>query len=1079
MASGARLDVELDAHSVAESILKIASTAKNEEELKIGVELTIRPVLEKWGITTASYEKRLEIAGREDALYGRVIIEYKGPGKLSNRTDFRSAKDQVKRYIQEEAGGEASRGRFFGVVLDGLQISFVRFRRGAWEEQDSPLVVKAQTILRLLEAIRGLRRKPIDAETLLVDFGPKSETSKVAILALYRALIDKNTPRTDMLFSDWKRVFSQVCSYSPDKLSGLVKYYGLEDKANVEKLLFSIHTYYTLLMKLLTSEIVTLFADSLLGSYLKRLEESYYRGSGEMLQELKDLEEGGIFTTVGIRNFLEADYFGWYTDEWNDEMSKAVLGIVTRLIEYEPATVELNPEKVEDLFKRLYQNLVPREIRHSIGEYFTPDWLAELVLDRVGIDGNPDLRSLDPACGSGTFLVMVLKRIREYAETNFIEQRDLLPKILENVQGIDLNPLAVLAAKANYIIALSDLLRYRPREGIEIPIHLADSISMARKATPYGEDEYELLTNEGRFWITKEVVEKNCLDPILSIIAEGVKFNLTKEQFAESISKRIPLGQQSINSVGRLYDKILKLEQVGKDRIWTSLLKNSFSPLLIGKFDFVIGNPPWINWESLPEFYRITTKSLWARYGLLETTEGAGLGKVKRDLAMLFVARCFEQYTNKRGKLGFLIPFTVYKTQAGAGFRNWLWRACRVQSVDDLVELYPFEGATNRTSLVVISGGRTTFPIPCTMYHNPRTVGMGMDDELHEVNRKTSQFQMILAPVRRGKPESPWMITSNEAYEVAQKVLGSNRYRAYAGIYSGLNGAYWANIDSRQLGEVWISNQFDIGKKKVRQVKTLIEPDLIYPLARARDLKKWYSKPSLYILVPHDPKTGNPLREAGDKSIKVTYPKTFDYFLKFQAACQTRAIHKLWGKKNPFYSVYDIGEYTFQPYKVAWKRIAGQISGKAAFSVCVLSEVQDRYLGKKYCMTDEKGIFIPFADANEAHYVASVLNSSVVRFFIASTVTEIHMAPSVIEDIKIPPFDPENDIHSAMSNLSKEAHRLAEVHNGQQDTEIAGIEDKIDALVGRLLSISNREMAEVKNVLNILLEGEGQEEADE
>jgi len=168
-------------------------------------------------------------------------------------------------------------------------------------------------------------------------------------------------------------------------------------KIDVEKLLFAIHTYYTILMKLLTSEIVTLFADSLLGSYLKRIEDAYFRSRDEMLHELRDLEDGGIFTTLKIRNFLEADYFAWYLDEWNEQIAKSFYNIIKGLLEYEPATVELNPERVKDLFKRLYQNLVPREVRHSIGEYFTPDWLAELCLDEAQYDGNPDKKVLDPA----------------------------------------------------------------------------------------------------------------------------------------------------------------------------------------------------------------------------------------------------------------------------------------------------------------------------------------------------------------------------------------------------------------------------------------------------------------------------------------------------------------------------------------------------------------------------------------------------------------------------------------------------------------------------------------------------------
>jgi len=46
----------------------------------------------------------------------------------------------------------------------------------------------------------------------------------------------------------------------------------------------------------------------------------------------------------------------------------------------------------------------------------------------------------------------------------------------------------------------------------------------------------------------------------------------------------------------------------------------------------------------------------------------------------------------------------------------------------------------------------------------------------------------------------------------------------------------------------------------------------------------------------------------------------------------------LWGKGNPFYSVYDIGTYTFAPYKVVWKRIAGAITGKAVSFACAVVE---------------------------------------------------------------------------------------------------------------------------------------------
>ena len=831
----------LDADKLAATIRDHAAAVSLEEPLKIRIEATLRPIFEKWGIQWASYEHRLEITGgKEDALYGRVIIEYKAPTLLDSKAEFEKAKKQVREYITEHAP-KGDYGRYYGIILDGNKISFLRYRKGAWDEQEDPLPVNGQTILQMLKAIRGLRRKPIDAKYLLSDFGPKSPLSRVAVSTLYHTLVGKNTSRTEMLFNDWKRVFSQVCSYSPEKLAGLPEYYELKVKnVDFEKLLFAIHTYYTILMKLLTSEIVTLFTDSLLGSYLKRLEEGYYRNHNQMLDELKRLEEGGIFASVGIRNFLEADYFAWYLDEWNEKIAESVFQITQRLLDYEPATVELHPEMVRDLFKRLYQDLVPRDIRHRLGEYFTPDWLAEIVMNEAGYTGNPEKRLLDPSCGSGTFLVLAIKRIREYAEENFIDQRALIKNIMQNVCGIDLNPLAVLAAKANYIIALADLLRYRPSEGIEIPIYLADSISVVSSTTKSGQPEFELRTNEGRFWITKEVIDKNCLYPVLTVIADGLKVKWSREQFEKSLSKNSPLSSESVKSFVRLYAKIHFLENHHKNRIWTSLLKNAFSPLLIGKFDYVIGNPPWINWENLPEYYRESTKELWNQYGLLEKLKGGGMGKVRRDIATLFVARCADLYMKSDASLSFLIPFNVLKTQGGGGFRKYL-STTQIVGVHEVSELYPFEGATNRTGLITIRSGHSDFPVSCTMWTNLKGAPIEMTEDLSNVYKMTRQDKIVLAPILQGKPESPWMMVSEKAYKILGRIIGQSDYKANEGVNTALSGVYWIDILAKQPNGLLIKNSTPTGlKKKVKHITEVIEPDLIFPLAKGKDAARWY-----------------------------------------------------------------------------------------------------------------------------------------------------------------------------------------------------------------------------------------------
>ena len=1095
---------ELDTAKLAQEIKQRAQEASNEEELKIGFAVILEPILRSWNIKPA-YERysagvRCVISGvRKDALYGTVILEFKSPGKLKSEREFEKAKEQVKKYIRSEAVDSRYYGRYFGVLTDGYQIAFVRFRRGAWEEPPEPLEVNSQTISRLLEAIRGLRRKPIDAQLLLEDFGPESKIAEKAILDLYKALINSKSSRTEMLFDDWKRVFSQVCAYSKEKLRGLIDYYGLKGHkiVDVERLMFAIHTYYTILMKLLTSEIISLFASSfIVGSYLKRLEEAYMRSGKDMLDELKGLEEGGIFAELGIKNFLEADYFAWYLDEWSDEIASLIYEISKKLLDYEPATVELTPERVKDLFKRLYQNLVPRSIRHKIGEYFTPDWLAELLLDEVGYDGNPEKKVLDPACGSGTFLVLAIKRIREYAEEHFIDERTLLTKIVENVKGIDLNPLAVLASKANYIIALADLLRYRPREGIEIPVYLADSIAVGRRMSLNGWEVY-LKTSEGEFWIPHEVLDKGLLSRILEDVEFCAKNKYSEEDFKEFVSKKYDLSKNSLESLTRLYLKILSLEKKGRNKIWTRILKNSFAPLLIGKFDFVVGNPPWINWENLPEFYREETKGLWEWYGLTKTTKGTGLGKVKRDMAMLFVARCLDRFTEENGRLAFLIPFTVYKTQAGAGFREFLAKEktnspCKVSKIHDLVTLYPFEGAVNRTSLVVIEkSGKTEFPIPCVMWHNLRSKGINQEAELGEVKKTTKQFDLVFIPIEKNKPESPWMEITEKAYEGIKKVFGESQYyKAYEGVNTALNQVYWIEIISEQPSGLLITNPPLPGqKKKVKQVKQVVEKELVYPLIRGRDVKKWRVSQDLgYILLPVD-RDGKTLSH---NDLKIKCPQTWKYFSNFINDLINRGGEPYKSKLKPYREKkFEVAEKVAPPfywlfnvkpslavYKVVWKYIS-QESGKADLKVVVITPANNG----KIPICDHRLMLIPLDNILEAYYLCSILNSSIINFIVLSYGEPLQISTHVLQYIMVPKFDSKNSLHQKLSQLSQKAHEIAkkiyEENRKDLKEDLKKIEEEIDKTVAKLYGITDDELKEIRKCLMILKEGEIPEEEEE
>ena len=102
----------------------------------------------------------------------------------------------------------------------------------------------------------------------------------------------------------------------------------------------------------------------------------------------------------------------------------------------------------------------------SLGEFYTPRWLAEIILDASGYDGSPGLRLLDPSCGPGVFLVLAIARARRHRAT----ARD----ILSSIQGYELNPESAQTARANYLVALGDLAG--GLTPADIPIFCLDAI---------------------------------------------------------------------------------------------------------------------------------------------------------------------------------------------------------------------------------------------------------------------------------------------------------------------------------------------------------------------------------------------------------------------------------------------------------------------------------------------------------------------------------------------------------------------------------------------------------------------------
>lgn len=124
------------------------------------------------------------------------------------------------------------------------------------------------------------------------------------------------------------------------------------------------------------------------------------------------------------------------------------------------------------------------------GEVFTPDWMVDDMLDAMsGETERIDCRVLEPACGSGNFLVAVLRRklataIARYGRSEF-EKRHQALFALMSVYGIELLADNVAECRANLLRIFADHLRlasgddwYRAAEAV-LGINIIQGDAMA------------------------------------------------------------------------------------------------------------------------------------------------------------------------------------------------------------------------------------------------------------------------------------------------------------------------------------------------------------------------------------------------------------------------------------------------------------------------------------------------------------------------------------------------------------------------------------------------------------------------
>ena len=236
-------------------------------------------------------------------------------------------------------------------------------------------------------------------------------------------------------------------------------------------------------------------------------------------------------------------------------------------------------------------------------------------------------------------------------------------------------------------------------------------------------------------------------------------------------------------------------------------------------------------------------------------------------------------------------------------------------------------------------------------------------------------------------------------------------------------------------------------------MQIVIEPDLLYPLLRGRDVQRWQAVPSAYIIVPHTPQTS--WQALSEEEMRARYPRVYSYLCHFKEALLSRAGYRLLRQNHPFYILGDIHLESFASFKVVWGRIARKIA-----AAVVSTEPEE-----KPPIPQETISLVPFENPIEAHYFCAVVNSAPFGFAVQSYSQKGGKSfgtPSILENVRVPRYDPINLNHCQLAALSQKAHAAK---SAGDIASVREIEVEIDRLAAQLWGLTNEELGEIQQSL--------------
>lgn len=601
-------------------------------------------------IQTVQSSESNSVIGFQDTDLGSVTVEWKRD--LTNSNAYATADLEIRRYTSGKWNTFGYDNNHIGIITDGLR--WKAYKASCAEEKetysadDVQLVIcdevdASTNIVGNEEYVKNFLETYlikdnvllISAGTLKANFGEKSEFFESNVKKIHS--IVSQVTQSDLIAKNQIDLWTEFQQYNYQFPAG-----------RVHKT-YSQHIYLVLLGRIIVAHSLQIDGNSVVDNNL-----------------IKEIINGELVEmALNVTNFVESDYYSWILQsEYIDEF----VNIAKEIYFY---VKEFNFEQVDkaNLFHLIFEEIIPSEARRENGQTSTPESLVKNIFKRIRPNLKSDSKIIEPAVGPGTILGEAIRELRNILDAENIVKSEQIRIIQQNILGIDVDPIAIILAKATWLLTTAELLA-EADDMITIPIYHTDSLIEKSYAddivTLELDEENQIISLPRTLAINPGILSKmyKQFDLMASMAIVNGNLEIIIERFQiESILageiieldeiEKMMLEEASNVLIKYFYQKRLKIN----DSIWQYMLLNKTVPKgLNQEFDFIISNPPWLTISSLPDVrYKNKIIGLAKEYKINPTGSSAH----HSEMATVFMLRSIDIYLKSEGDAVFILPGTI------------------------------------------------------------------------------------------------------------------------------------------------------------------------------------------------------------------------------------------------------------------------------------------------------------------------------------------------------------------------------------------------------------------------------------